>query len=164
MGIPLSLIPAKRPNWMASHRQTGRPPIPGLTGALNEREFAAFLGPRGSVSCGNAGGFSPLRKSAMERTPTNEITVNSPHRPCYFETEAAFMRTITLVSITLATLAISVIGTRAEGSWCATYGGNGGVNCGFYSYQQCVAAISGNGGFCSQNGFYGTARDSRRRR
>ena len=43
----------------------------------------------------------------------------------------------------------------AEGSWCATYGGNGGTNCGFYSFQQCMAAVSGAGGFCTQNGFSG---------
>jgi hypothetical protein len=74
------------------------------------------------------------------------------------------MRTIALVSITIAALSISTIGARAEGSWCATYGFYAARNCGFYSYQQCMAAISGNGGFCSQNGFYGTARDPRRRR
>jgi hypothetical protein len=75
------------------------------------------------------------------------------------------MRTIALVSITLATLSMSTIGARAEGSWCANYNAGGGMtNCGFYSYQQCMAAISGNGGFCSQNGFYGTAGDPRRRR
>ena len=73
------------------------------------------------------------------------------------------MRTIMLAAITLATLSISTIGARAEGSWCATYGGRGGTNCGFYSYQQCMAAISGNGGLCSQNLFYESARDSRRR-
>jgi hypothetical protein len=72
------------------------------------------------------------------------------------------MRAIALVSITLSTLSISTIGARSEGPWCAHYGSGGGTNCGFYSYQQCMAAISGNGGFCSQNGFYGTARDSRR--
>jgi len=43
----------------------------------------------------------------------------------------------------------------AEGSWCASYGGNGGTNCGFYSFQQCMAAVSGTGGFCTQNGFSG---------
>jgi hypothetical protein len=74
------------------------------------------------------------------------------------------MRTIALVSISLATLSISTIGARADGPWCATYGFYAARNCGFYSYQQCMAAISGNGGFCSQNGFYGTARDPRRRR
>ena len=44
---------------------------------------------------------------------------------------------------------------QSEGSWCATYGGNGGTNCGFYSFQQCMAAVSGTGGFCTQNGFSG---------
>ena len=33
----------------------------------------------------------------------------------------------------------------------------------FLFLPQCMAAISGTGGFCSQNLFYGTARDSRRR-
>ena len=32
---------------------------------------------------------------------------------------------------------------QAEGSWCANYSGNGGTNCGFYSFQQCMAAVSG---------------------
>jgi hypothetical protein len=73
------------------------------------------------------------------------------------------MHTIMVAAITLATLSISTIGVRADGSWCANYGGRGGTNCGFYSYQQCMAAISGNGGSCSQNLFYGSARDSRRR-
>ena len=44
---------------------------------------------------------------------------------------------------------------QAEGSWCANYSGNGGTNCGFYSFQQCMAAVSGAGGFCTQNGFSG---------
>jgi hypothetical protein len=39
---------------------------------------------------------------------------------------------------------------QAEGSWCANYSGNGGTNCGFYSFQQCMAAVSGAGGFCSR--------------
>jgi hypothetical protein len=73
------------------------------------------------------------------------------------------MRTIALISITLATLSMSTIGARADGSWCANYGTGPGNNCGFYSYQQCMAALSGNGGYCVQNKFYGTARDSRRR-
>jgi hypothetical protein len=40
--------------------------------------------------------------------------------------------------------------------WCADYGGGrgGGTNCYFVTLQQCRAAISGNGGFCRQNGFY----------
>ncbi len=59
------------------------------------------------------------------------------------------MRTVSLVSIILATLSLSTIGAQAA-TWCAHYGGQGATNCGFHSFEQCEAAISGNGGFCSQ--------------
>jgi hypothetical protein len=58
------------------------------------------------------------------------------------------MRAIAIFSITLATLFLSTLVAPA-GSWCASYGGKGGTNCGFHSFQQCQAARSGNGGFCS---------------
>jgi Protein of unknown function (DUF3551) len=29
-----------------------------------------------------------------------------------------------------------------------------GANCGFWTYQQCVATISGNGGYCETNAMY----------
>jgi Protein of unknown function (DUF3551) len=39
--------------------------------------------------------------------------------------------------------------------WCAYYGpDDAGVNCYFVTLQQCQAAISGNGGFCSENLWY----------
>jgi len=39
--------------------------------------------------------------------------------------------------------------------WCAQYGGrNGGRNCGFWTYQQCMAARFGNGGYCVANAMY----------
>jgi tetratricopeptide (TPR) repeat protein len=34
--------------------------------------------------------------------------------------------------------------------WCAAYR-NGSTNCGFNTYEQCMAAIAGNGGFCNRN-------------
>ena len=41
---------------------------------------------------------------------------------------------------------------QADGAWCADQGGrNGYTNCGYYTYQQCRAAVSGVGGFCRQN-------------
>jgi hypothetical protein len=83
--------------------------------------------------------------------------------------EEAFMRTIPLIAITFAGLSLSAIGARADGTWCAHYGVPHS-NCGFYSFQQCMAAISGNGGFCQLNPFsasagsaYGSAREPRRR-
>jgi hypothetical protein len=81
------------------------------------------------------------------------------------------MRAISLLAITFAALSLSTIGARADGTWCAHYGVPH-TNCGFYSFQQCMAAISGNGGFCLPNPFsaygsagstYDSAREPRRR-
>jgi hypothetical protein len=51
------------------------------------------------------------------------------------------------------------IGARAEAQnypWCAHYGSafGGAVNCGFSSFGQCMATVSGTGGFCVQNSTY----------
>jgi hypothetical protein len=52
-------------------------------------------------------------------------------------------------------------------AWCAEYGGGsrgGGTNCGFVTYEQCMWAISGNGGFCRRNLFYTGPIDQASRR
>ena len=58
-------------------------------------------------------------------------------------------------------LAIGVLGTAGGAKadpyrWCAQYGNSddGGTNCYFMTLEQCRAAISGNGGFCTPNNFY----------
>jgi hypothetical protein len=59
------------------------------------------------------------------------------------------MRMIAIVAIMFAT----VLTDGADAApWCAQYG-TGGTNCGFHSFEQCLAARSGNGGFCSENSF-----------
>ena len=83
------------------------------------------------------------------------------------------MRTIAVLATLFAALSLFSTGARADGTWCAQYGGkSGGTNCGFHSLEQCEAARSGNGGFCSPNPFsaygaassaYGAAREPRRR-
>ena len=71
------------------------------------------------------------------------------------------MRTIAIVVTTLALLPLTTIGARADGPWCAYYY-KGGTNCGFYSFAQCQAAISGVGGSCGTNpGYQGSGRKSR---
>src|SRR5215468_10708415 len=78
------------------------------------------------------------------------------------------MRKIGIMSVLLAILCLSGSGADAQyvgGSWCAYYGGGnrgGGSNCGFYSWEQCQAALSGNGGMCARNQWY-SERNSRRR-
>jgi uncharacterized protein DUF3551 len=53
-----------------------------------------------------------------------------------------------------ALVTLGVIGAAtpaaAQGAWCADYSGRagGGTNCGFYTIQQCQAAVSGVGGAC----------------
>jgi hypothetical protein len=51
---------------------------------------------------------------------------------------------------------------QSQYPWCAQYGSSfgGGRNCGFTSYRQCLATVSGVGGFCERNQFY----EGRRRR
>jgi hypothetical protein len=38
--------------------------------------------------------------------------------------------------------------------WCAQYSGDGSMNCGFATFQQCLAEVRGIGGFCTQNSTY----------
>ena len=56
--------------------------------------------------------------------------------------------------------AVMVLGTPAHAQnypWCAQYSGRalgGAQNCGFVSFAQCMATVSGIGGFCVQNTMY----------
>ena len=51
--------------------------------------------------------------------------------------------------------------------WCAQYSGGrggGGTNCGFFTWNQCMATVSGVGGFCVPNQFYNPCGPKGRRR
>jgi hypothetical protein len=72
------------------------------------------------------------------------------------------MRTI------LTTLAITILGlvagaqpSKAEITYagCAQYAMQGSSNCGFVTYEQCRAALSGNGGYCEQNPMFRPATE-----
>jgi len=52
--------------------------------------------------------------------------------------------------IAAALLAVVAPAAAKEPGWCASYR-NGGNNCGFYTYDQCMAAVSGIGGFCNRS-------------
>jgi hypothetical protein len=59
------------------------------------------------------------------------------------------------------------IGNRAEAQnypWCVIYDDpSGGENCGFTTFQQCLADVSGIGGFCIRNNTYQSPRAPRPR-
>ena len=56
-------------------------------------------------------------------------------------------------------LLVGTTGTSATAApWCAYYDFST-YNCGFYSYEQCLATVRGAGGWCRQNYFEGNAGD-----
>ena len=63
------------------------------------------------------------------------------------------MRSIITAVFALAVLSVTGTGARADGPWCS-YDVRGGTNCGFYSYEQCMANLWGIGGSCGQNPAY----------
>jgi hypothetical protein len=54
---------------------------------------------------------------------------------------------IAAVSVIIAVLLPTDAADAAP--WCANYGRR--PNCGFYSFEQCMATVSGNAGFCTRN-------------
>jgi hypothetical protein len=75
-------------------------------------------------------------------------------------------RTMKLLLFLLSTLATAaLLDTSAEAQnypWCAQYsGGAGAMNCGFTSFQQFLADVSGIGGFCIQNKYISTSSGPR---
>ncbi|HEY2531220.1 MAG TPA: DUF3551 domain-containing protein [Xanthobacteraceae bacterium] len=62
-----------------------------------------------------------------------------------------------LFALVLSVLTI-VLGTTAEAQnypWCAQYGTPySDTSCGFVSFDQCMASVRGEGGFCIQNNTY----------
>jgi hypothetical protein len=61
----------------------------------------------------------------------------------------------------LGGLAVVAVPSAGRAAWCAMYQ-NGGINCGFSTHAQCLAAISGIGGSCSPSPERSPARQSER--
>jgi tetratricopeptide (TPR) repeat protein len=73
------------------------------------------------------------------------------------------MRILALCSLAVVTvLALNAPATAKEPGWCAAYR-NGGNNCGFYTYEQCMAAVSGIGGFCNRSPYAEPEKPAARR-
>ena len=64
-------------------------------------------------------------------------------------------RFLVAVGLLVATSGVSAI-ADLNYPWCAQYGGggDGARNCGFSTYAQCMATVTGMGGFCEQNSTY----------
>jgi len=66
------------------------------------------------------------------------------------------MKTSLFVSALLASIAgISTHADAANYPWCARYAKDaGGESCGFITFEQCLADVSGVGGYCAFNTQY----------
>lgn len=60
-----------------------------------------------------------------------------------------------LICVSLAITAFAVEGRSTAQAqnypWCAYYKGGGGTSCGFTTFEQCLASVSGIGGTCNRN-------------
>jgi len=76
------------------------------------------------------------------------------------------MKTILSALAILAAMPALSTAVRAQNNpWCAQYSGGplgGAMNCGFVSFQQCLATVSGIGGFCVRNALYQPSGPHRR--
>lgn len=59
------------------------------------------------------------------------------------------MRTLIALAALLTVITMDAA-VSAPGKWCARYN-DGSTNCGFATFKQCQASISGAGGICSRN-------------
>lgn len=80
------------------------------------------------------------------------------------------MRTLMILTLAAAALSCNVGSAKAGpgfgpngGPWCAYYD-PWSYNCGFATFQQCLATISGAGGVCQPNPYGGTVRQELPRR
>jgi hypothetical protein len=79
--------------------------------------------------------------------------------------EEALMRPV-LFAGALAMAALAQAGSTAQAReypWCARYGWTT-YNCGFDTYNQCLATISGVGGYCERNPRFDEQRPRKRYR
>ena len=71
------------------------------------------------------------------------------------------MRMLLILGTLFAALAVDVRPSRAQDyPWCAYYDWYT-YNCGFTTFQQCLATIRGAGGWCQANPRYAPPRRSR---
>jgi hypothetical protein len=73
------------------------------------------------------------------------------------------MRPLSIIGTATLVLLLAGGGDAEAARFCAYYRG-GGTNCGFHTFEQCLAAISGVGGSCSENPSYGYRHERPSRR
>jgi len=73
------------------------------------------------------------------------------------------MRVIVLAAAACVAFAFADTQARADGAWCAR-DSLGCTNCGFHTFAQCQANVSGTGGSCERNPNRVASADARGRK
>jgi uncharacterized protein DUF3551 len=94
-----------------------------------------------------------------EKLALGEARTQLPAERCSVESEAKgiiMKAALSLLGVLFVTAAITTPAQAQSYPWCAYYGGRfgGASNCGFSTYQQCLATVSGIGGYCQPNTMY----------
>ena len=65
------------------------------------------------------------------------------------------MKCLRLAVGVLTAAALTTVKANAQNyPWCANFADGAGTNCGFTTYEQCMATSMGSGGTCTQNNLY----------
>ena len=64
-------------------------------------------------------------------------------------------RLLFILAVSVVAAGLSAPAQAQNYPWCAAYDtGDQALNCGFVSYEQCMATVSGIGGYCEVNTQY----------
>lgn len=64
------------------------------------------------------------------------------------------MRPLLFLLAAVALAATPGAAAAIEYPWCAEFADGAGSNCGFTTYEQCMATARGTGGYCARNPMY----------
>jgi hypothetical protein len=133
--------------------------VAGVTAMLHSLEVSKEC--QGAFSGGFSNGFDRYRLRRLRdvgRNPPRFVACRlaTKHIDIKAHEEAAMRPSLFVFAICIS---IFCIGNRAEAQnypWCAEYAGtpDGPVNCGFVTFEQCLATVRGVGGFCVRNNTY----------
>jgi hypothetical protein len=76
------------------------------------------------------------------------------------------MRTLLVVTLAAPLMLVTAadLAQAQNYPWCAQYTTRGGArNCGFVSWEQCMATVRGVGGYCERNYLYRPGQPVRRK-
>jgi hypothetical protein len=158
--VPPCQSATERPYWRwRSRNHIGRPTVSAELCGLIREPCESAVGNGSSSASGGGHNGRPLGVTSCDQ-------------------EVCMRNSIALLIASVLGLSLGASPSRAEITypWCAQYAdgggdqyargiilvfdGTGGRNCGFWTLEQCRAALSGNGGWCEPNPMYRPGRDS----